>query len=75
MTISFLERRSGQDRRKCFQKPSRQGSFTDIYELLLNNSNLVLSELLELDRLLHRKITTLTILEERGIEKRRPHRV
>jgi hypothetical protein len=70
MTVSFLERRSGQDRRKYFSKRANRGSFTDIYELLLNTTNLVTSELLELDRLLHRKIITLAIQEERGIEKR-----
>lgn len=72
MTVSFLERRSGRDRRENAIISRKHGSFTDIYELILNNSDLVASELLELEKLLHRKMNTLADLEDRAKSKTMP---
>lgn len=72
MTVSFIERRSGRDRRENALMPREQGSFTDIYELILRNTDLVAPELLELEKLLHRKMTALAVLEDRAKPERMP---
>ena len=73
MAPPYLERRSGQDRRKSISNPCKLVSFTDIYESILNSTDLVVPELLELERLLQRKINIVMALEEQSMNRRRFH--